>query len=67
MRVAVDALPERFRAAITLHYFDGLNYNESATHLGVPLGTIKTFISRGKRQMRKALTRTDDAPFKRSA
>lgn len=67
VRAAVDALPERFRAAITLHYFDGLNYRESAETLGVPLGTIKTFISRGKRRMYKALIRTGDVPYKRSA
>jgi RNA polymerase sigma-70 factor (ECF subfamily) len=67
VRAAVDALPERFRAAITLHYFSGLNYRESAETLGVPLGTIKTFISRGKRRMYEALIQTADVPYKRSA
>jgi RNA polymerase sigma-70 factor, ECF subfamily len=67
VRAAVDALPERFRAAITLHYFAGLNYRESADTLGVPLGTIKTFIARGKRRMYKALIQTADVAYKRSA
>jgi RNA polymerase sigma factor (sigma-70 family) len=67
VRAAVDALPERFRAAITLHYFAGLNYRESAEALGVPLGTIKTLISRGKRRIGKALIQTSDFPYKRSA
>ncbi len=67
VRAAVGALPERFRAAITLHYFVGLNYRESAETLGVPLGTIKTLISRGKRRIYKALIRTADLPSKRSA
>jgi RNA polymerase sigma-70 factor (ECF subfamily) len=66
VRAAVDALPDRFRAAITLHYFVGLNYRESAETLGVPLGTIKTFIARGKRRMYGTLIQTD-APFERSA
>jgi RNA polymerase sigma-70 factor (ECF subfamily) len=67
VRAAVYALPERFRAAITLHYFDGLNYRESAEALGVPLGTIKTLISRGKRRIGEALVQTSDFPYKRSA
>lgn len=67
VRAAVDALPKRFRAAIVLHYFVGLNYRESAHELGVPLGTIKTFIARGKRRMYETLIQTTDAPFKRSA
>ncbi len=67
VRAAVDALPERFRAAITLHYFVGLNYRESAETLGVPLGTIKTFISRGKRRIHKALIQTEGFPYERSA
>jgi RNA polymerase sigma factor (sigma-70 family) len=67
VRAAVDALPERFRAAITLHYFAGLNYRESAETLGVPLGTIKTLISRGKRRIGKALIQPADFPYKRSA
>jgi RNA polymerase sigma-70 factor (ECF subfamily) len=67
VRAAVDALPERFRAAITLHYFAGLNYRESAETLGVPLGTIKTLISRGKRRIYKALIQTEDSPYECSA
>jgi RNA polymerase sigma-70 factor, ECF subfamily len=67
VRAAVDALPERFRAAITLHYFAGLNYRESAETLGVPLGTIKTLISRGKRRIHKSLIQTADFSYERSA
>ena len=67
VRAAVDELPERFRAAIILHYFVGLDYRESAEKLGVPLGTIKTFISRGKRRMCQTLIQKGDAPFERSA
>jgi RNA polymerase sigma-70 factor (ECF subfamily) len=67
VRAAVDALPERFRAAIVLHYFIGLKYRETADELGVSLGTIKTFISRGKRRMYETLIQTTDRPFKHSA
>jgi RNA polymerase sigma-70 factor (ECF subfamily) len=67
VRAAVDALPERFRAAITLHYFAGLNYRESAETLGVPLGTIKTLISRGKRRIHQSLIETADFSYERSA
>ncbi len=44
VRGAVDALPDSFRAALTLVYYQGLKYQEAADVLGVPVGTVKSRI-----------------------
>ncbi len=52
---ALAALPEQHRTAVELYYVKGLRYREIASALGIPLGTVKTYISRGKRRLRATL------------
>ncbi|MGH7727807.1 MAG: RNA polymerase sigma factor [Vulcanimicrobiaceae bacterium] len=52
---ALGALPERYREALELYYVHDLRYREIAETLGIPLGTVKTFISRAKRKLRDDL------------
>ena len=56
LRTAIDALPEKYRAAITLYHLQGKQYEEIASVLNLPLGTVKTHLFRAKEQLRKALT-----------
>ncbi len=56
LRAAIDALPEKYRAVITLYHLQGKQYEEIATVLNLPLGTVKTHLFRAKEQLRKALT-----------
>jgi RNA polymerase sigma-70 factor (ECF subfamily) len=55
LREAVAGLQPRYRAALELYYVRGLRYREIAIELGVPLGTVKTYISRAKRKLREEL------------
>lgn len=48
VRVAVDELPEDFRMAVVLRDLQGLAYEEIAEILGVPVGTVRSRIHRGR-------------------
>jgi RNA polymerase sigma-70 factor, ECF subfamily len=56
LRTAIDGLPEKYRAVITLYHLQGKQYEEIATVLNLPLGTVKTHLFRAKEQLRKVLT-----------
>lgn len=44
--------PEKYRAPLTLFYFEGKSYAEIAEILRLPVGTVGTYISRGKKMLR---------------
>jgi RNA polymerase sigma-70 factor (ECF subfamily) len=52
---AVDALPEEYRTAVVLSDVHGLRYAEIAQVLGVPEGTVKSRLFRGRRILQKKL------------
>lgn len=52
---AIDELPEVFRAAILLVNVEGLSYDEAAEALGVPSGTVRSRMKRGRTLLQKAL------------
>jgi RNA polymerase sigma-70 factor (ECF subfamily) len=49
IRSAVAALPQPFRMAILLRYFDDLSYDEMAKVLNCSVGTVSSRLSRGHR------------------
>jgi RNA polymerase sigma-70 factor (ECF subfamily) len=55
LRAAIDALPEKYRAAITLYHLQGHQYEEIARVLDLPMGTVKTHLFRAKEQLRREL------------
>ena len=52
---AIDHLDEHYRLLIVLRYQNELSYEEIATMLNLPLGTVKTGLFRAKEQLRRAL------------
>jgi RNA polymerase sigma-70 factor (ECF subfamily) len=52
---AVASLPEKYRAAIVLRDIQGLDYEQIAEILGVPLGTVKSRINRARSFLREKL------------
>jgi RNA polymerase sigma-70 factor (ECF subfamily) len=54
---AIDALPEEYRSAVVLSDLQGLRYAEIAEVLGVPEGTVKSRLFRGRRILQKKLAR----------
>jgi len=53
--LALDCLRPDFRAVVVLRYQEGLDYLEIAQVMGVPLGTVKTFLHRARRQLAREL------------
>src|SRR5881396_2203104 len=51
---ALTVLSPKLRAAIVLHYYDGLTREEIASVLGVPAGTVASRIAKAVAIMRKA-------------
>ena len=52
---AIRTLPEAFRTTILLVNVEGLTYDEAAEALGVPKGTIRSRMKRGRTLLQKAL------------
>jgi RNA polymerase sigma-70 factor (ECF subfamily) len=59
IEAALSTIPADFREALLLVDAQELNYQEAADVLGVPLGTIKSRVSRGRALMREALRSFD--------
>ena len=60
LEVVMRSLPDKQREAITLFFIDGLSYAEIGERLGVPLGTVATWILRGRRALCAALREGTD-------
>lgn len=52
---ALGKLPETFRAAVLFVDVYGLSYDEAATALGCPIGTVQSRVHRGRRMLYAAL------------
>jgi RNA polymerase sigma-70 factor (ECF subfamily) len=55
VRRAVGSLPPKYRDAVTLFYFHEMNIAAAAHSLGVPEGTLKARLARGRDMLRKKL------------
>jgi len=55
IRAAIDELPEAFRMTILLVNVDGLSYDEASVVLGVPFGTVRSRMKRGRTMLQQAL------------
>lgn len=52
---AIGGLRPEYRACIMLRHVEGRSYEEIATTLDLPLGTVKTYIHRARHELRRAL------------
>ena len=51
----LDKLEEKPRYVLKLVYYEGMTYNEVAAHVGVPLGTVKSWVRRSLIRLRGCL------------
>lgn len=64
-REVVDVLrtlPRPQREAIVLHHLVGLSVDEVAAELHAPVGTVKSWLARGRAALARALTATEEVP-----
>jgi len=52
---AIDCLPDAFRMVVVLVEVQGLPYQEVSEILGVPIGTVRSRLARGRSLLQKAL------------
>jgi len=52
---AIERLPANYRLLIAAHYLQGVQYDDLAEALQLPLGTLKTQLYRAKQQLRRLL------------
>jgi RNA polymerase sigma-70 factor, ECF subfamily len=55
-------LPQKYRLPIVYAAIDGLDYPTIARMLGIPVGTVKTLIFRGKRMLKMEISRKWSRP-----
>lgn len=57
---ALDELPQKYRAVVTLMYFQKMSYDQISAVLGLPLKTIETRLYRARRMLRERLSALDE-------
>jgi RNA polymerase sigma-70 factor (ECF subfamily) len=62
----LEALPDKLREAVVLRDLQGLSYQEMADRLGLPEGTVKSRINRGREELSRLLLRAQQAERGRS-
>ncbi|MFN9213099.1 MAG: RNA polymerase sigma factor [Gemmatimonadota bacterium] len=55
IEAAIERLRPEYRSCIMLRHVEGRSYEEIATTLDLPLGTVKTYIHRARKQLQDAL------------
>jgi RNA polymerase sigma-70 factor (ECF subfamily) len=53
---AVSQLPPNYRSVVSLYYWEGKSYKEVAYTMDVPEGTIKSWLSRAKSELKEKLS-----------
>jgi RNA polymerase sigma-70 factor (ECF subfamily) len=56
IEVGIGKLRPDYRTAILLRHVDGRPYEEIAEIMGIPLGTVKTYIHRARGELRESLS-----------
>jgi RNA polymerase sigma-70 factor (ECF subfamily) len=58
---AINVLPEEQRQVILLVGLEGMRYEEVAVVLDIPIGTVRSRLSRGRDMLRKLMDMREDA------
>ena len=53
IRRCVAMLPDRYATIVTLYYLKGISYDEIAQVMEIPMGTLKTWMFRARKQLKR--------------
>jgi RNA polymerase sigma-70 factor, ECF subfamily len=59
LQKALDQLPDAFRLATVMFYFEECSYQEIADRLDVPIGTVMSRLARAKANLRQLLLKSE--------
>lgn len=62
LRDALEALPDKERAAVVAVHLQGRTYDEAADSTGIPLGSLKRHLRNGLAELRRVLEEADRPP-----
>lgn len=65
LRRGLESLPEEQREAVVFCDLEGMSYEEMAEAMGVPIGTVRSRIFRGRRALQERLGAFHAAPRRR--
>ncbi|MEI4801313.1 sigma-70 family RNA polymerase sigma factor [Bacillus sp. NPDC077411] len=60
LQAAIGKLDENYQTVIILHYYYDLPINQIAWHMNVPEGTVKTYLHRARKSLKKLLGGSDE-------
>ena len=52
VRRCITRLPERYATIVTMYYLDQAPYEEIAAAMNIPIGTLKTWMFRARKELR---------------
>ncbi|MGE5543486.1 MAG: RNA polymerase sigma factor [Bacillota bacterium] len=55
LEMALRELPSEFRLVLTLRHQESMSYKEIADSMGIPVGTVKTYLFRARSKLREML------------
>jgi RNA polymerase sigma-70 factor, ECF subfamily len=64
---AIDTLRPEYRAVVVLRHHEDLDYEEIAEVMGLPLGTVKTYLHRARKELAGRLREAGLGPETRSS
>lgn len=59
LEAGISGLPQQYRHAVRLRYVQDRSYAEISRELGVPMGTLKTWLHRARHQLQETLNDTE--------
>ena len=61
LQIALEALPEKWRLPLVLHYLEGYSYQDVAAVLRIPQTTVRSRLSRAREQLRRSMNAQKEA------